>query len=515
MWSRHQLQELRTATACRLDNATKGPYRPRKELKDDDGIADLDKWLNQKVILTNAPPGSAKHKGRVTACADHRSAEPVFTVTFPDETKENVSQSVLRLPVNCLTNQVLKILLLGSLRPSSPLSALRTPGGLLLHRISLMIIDGWNDQISHRPKAEGLLVTPKLRDLYLEGRRGWLNERSPPTDDRLQPAFVVCHDMLEFPPFTGDVRVNMLPIRMGDEKSLPKHLRAYQKLIDMCPIHPSERGKIGYLTVHESEVGQGETQRRGGLHTEKMGGLNLSGEKGFSPAIQHHWGIGLFHYPDVYVGGLYIANSVDNSCEVFDAVVGDDIIGPLGDLEHVRDLLGKTGTPIQSGQLVWMTDRTPHGALPQPKSGRRQFFRLVAGPVSHWFADHSTANPLVPLPDDVQVVRGDKFMMVGQTWKGKESRDTGREEEEGKGKKEGGETERKLEASQQLSAEGGETELQLPGPWPPVSASSSSAAASASADGAAAVAGGGVGGAVPSLSFESLQEAEGRFCDAV
>jgi len=256
------------------------------------------------------------------------------------------------------------------------------------------------------------MVTPSLRPIWEDRTRENLSRRDiqpAPIDEDLQPAFVVCNQV-EFPPFTGGIRVNMMPIRMGDVTSLPENLRAYQKLIDKCPIHASEKRQIGYVTVHESEVKQGQTQTRGGLHTERMGGINLSGEN----RSQLFWCIGFATSPDCCVGGLYIANSVDNSCEVFDFVVADGVMGPLGDLEHVRDLLGKSGTPMQSGSLVWMTDRTPHAALPQLESGRRQFFRLVAGPISHWFADHSTENPLVSLPDDVEVVKGDKFMM-GQT----------------------------------------------------------------------------------------------------
>jgi hypothetical protein len=43
---------------------------------------------------------------------------------------------------------------------------------------------------------------------------------------------------------------------------------------------------------------------------------------------------------------------------------------------------------------------------------RRQYFRLVLGEVTAWFADHSTANPLFPtpqLPASVRVVHGNKF----------------------------------------------------------------------------------------------------------
>ena len=58
--------------------------------------------------------------------------------------------------------------------------------------------------------------------------------------------------------------------------------------------------------------------------------------------------------------------------------------------------------------IYWMSDRTPHEALPMP-SGPRQFVRVILGGVDLWFKDHSTANPLVNLPKSVRVIVGSKF----------------------------------------------------------------------------------------------------------
>ena len=84
------------------------------------------------------------------------------------------------------------------------------------------------------------------------------------------------------------------------------------------------------------------------------------------------------------------------------------IVDKGGGCEYLRPWLGK-GTKLQAGELVWMTDRTPHEALPQSTSGNRQFFRLVMPYVNHWYADHSTPNPNVPLPEHVKVIHGNKF----------------------------------------------------------------------------------------------------------
>ena len=56
-----------------------------------------------------------------------------------------------------------------------------------------------------------------------------------------------------------------------------------------------------------------------------------------------------------------------------------------------------------------MTDYTPHEALPQVQGGYRQFFRVVGPDISHWYEEHSTANPKDPLPNHVKIVNGNKF----------------------------------------------------------------------------------------------------------
>ena len=45
----------------------------------------------------------------------------------------------------------------------------------------------------------------------------------------------------------------------------------------------------------------------------------------------------------------------------------------------------------------------------------RQFFRLVTGPVSLWYQDHSTTNPLGVKPDPkvTRIVAGNKFAEEG------------------------------------------------------------------------------------------------------
>jgi hypothetical protein len=119
----------------------------------------------------------------------------------------------------------------------------------------------------------------------------------------------------------------------------------------------------------------------------------------------------MFMGPDEFNGGIYMASSVANTSQVFDALVDknkEGIVDQHGSCEHLRRIIGP-GTKLKAGELVWFTDRTPHEALPQKQSGHRTFFRVVTPRISHWFAEHNTPNPLVSLPEDVVVVRGNKF----------------------------------------------------------------------------------------------------------
>mmetsp|Transcript_14552 Transcript_14552/g.22760 ORF Transcript_14552/g.22760 Transcript_14552/m.22760 type:complete len:395 (-) Transcript_14552:497-1681(-) len=224
-------------------------------------------------------------------------------------------------------------------------------------------------------------------------------------------SFAVC-GKIEFP-VPADRNVNMLPFIFGNKESLPQDLQCYYDCIENCPYLQEEIGKVGYLTIHECYVDTGKAQRREGLHIETPGAFTDKSSSIFSPGREHRWGLGMFYEPDMYDGGIYMASNVSNTSEIFDALVDkevDGIVDRHGGCEHLRGLIGP-GTKLEANELVWMTDCTPHQALPQDTSGYRQFFRVVTSNVSHWFADHSTPNPKVPVPDEVIVVDGNKFEM--------------------------------------------------------------------------------------------------------
>jgi len=194
-----------------------------------------------------------------------------------------------------------------------------------------------------------------------------------------------------FPPPIGIV-VNMMPI---SRERFPSELAAYRPLVDDCGFDG-----VQYLTVHESVVRQGDTQRRPGIHTDGTkilcwggggwGGGSPSPAPAPKPAPKPK-----------RTAGIYMA-STDGRCNVWGSMVYD--------VDTHGKVLCDLGAPDQRlpGTLYWMTDRTPHESLPSERTGWRQFFRLVSGEVSTWYSRHSTPNPLGLLPT-CRIDDSDKF----------------------------------------------------------------------------------------------------------
>ncbi len=173
------------------------------------------------------------------------------------------------------------------------------------------------------------------------------------------PHAVACHPV-EFPEFTG-INVNMMPVSLGDmPKWLPAWCRPYEAMIQsVCSnIHLRERCGVGYLTIQETTVPAGESQRRPGLHTEKAMGPGSCGPYGtYEP---NGFGVGSFHHKQPS-GGLYMASSVSGTCNVWDCRAT-----PLGQgscCEFLRQELDDP-VPMRANVLYWMHDSTPHESVP-------------------------------------------------------------------------------------------------------------------------------------------------------
>eukprot|EP00112_Aurelia_sp_Birch-Aquarium-sp1_P025572 Seg857.2 transcript_id=Seg857.2/GoldUCD/mRNA.D3Y31 product="hypothetical protein" protein_id=Seg857.2/GoldUCD/D3Y31 len=250
---------------------------------------------------------------------------------------------------------------------------------------------------------------------------------------------------LIFPKPTG-ININMMPFIMDTEHfencQLPEYLNEYWKcFIQKCPLGRDELGKVGYLTIQESHVNKGETQRRPGVHTDRPGIVKFQQTQEIHNAEQsgsteasakapevsengkstlsfgtYGWGFGERIIEEAKLkGGIYMASNTSDSCWLYNCeITNDKLIGELGDIEHLREFLPQ-GEVMEKDNLYWFTDRTPHEALPLKERTHRQFFRLVTSQVSLWYIDHSTKNPLgvVPNPEMTKLVKGSKFDKKG------------------------------------------------------------------------------------------------------
>jgi len=209
-------------------------------------------------------------------------------------------------------------------------------------------------------------------------------------------------------PDPQDVNINMMPFIIGSMETIPEEYQQYWPMIQKCKCLQLQHGRVGYLTIHESPVQKGEAQRRPGLHVETHCVMRHGG----STRVCHHWGLGQSADGINLGDGIYMASTVAHSTRMWDVKLESPakIVGHLGDVEHLRPLLGE-GTPIDAGQLIWFTDTTPHESMPLPEGGYRQYFRLVSSSVSVWYEQHSTKNRLgiEPDPKQTQILTGDKF----------------------------------------------------------------------------------------------------------
>ncbi|KAJ3098156.1 hypothetical protein HK100_005162 [Physocladia obscura] len=233
-------------------------------------------------------------------------------------------------------------------------------------------------------------------------------------------------------------QINMMPFIMSNPDlhhnttrkyktvadSLPENCKRYAPLIEHCLRRcEKEFGKVGYLTVHESWVEAGATQRRPGLHIESPGAIT-NGNIQLTANAYHTWycwgnGNGSNIEGDLdehgilnVEGGIFVASNIDESFRAYECLVENvDTVGHLGDMSHMRDVIAFQSFGeilLKANELLWITDRTPHESLPQKKAGFRQFFRLVTSELSLWYQEHNTANELGILPG-CDVIKGNKF----------------------------------------------------------------------------------------------------------
>jgi hypothetical protein len=195
-----------------------------------------------------------------------------------------------------------------------------------------------------------------------------------------------------FPEPTG-LWVNMMPFVIGDPDSIPAHLRQYQGLLDLCEFPESEYGRIGYLSICETFVRKGETQRRPGIHTEATATGRHGGGHGGK--------------------GVHMASNVAGTCRAW-PIETDSVDDHGGCPEPIVEPV-----ELEANTLYGMSDRVPHEALPQTEDGVRQWFRAISSDLAVWYVKHNTPNPLGVVPGpDVRVSRQSKFAAESEVERG-------------------------------------------------------------------------------------------------
>jgi hypothetical protein len=197
------------------------------------------------------------------------------------------------------------------------------------------------------------------------------------------------------------------------QSNCTQEYRGYAPLIELCMNTVRNYYRTGtdvyYLTIQESFVEAGHCQRRPGLHTDGHANADWGGDLSKGEGWWHSWGKGENGRNAPREGGIFLMSNVPNSCAVWDCCLKTP--GVLGDCEDLRSRLSAYGpTMLEANRLYWITDRTPHEALPTQESGYRQFLRVVTEKVDVWYEQHSTPNPLgVVPPPECKIITENKF----------------------------------------------------------------------------------------------------------
>ena len=199
-------------------------------------------------------------------------------------------------------------------------------------------------------------------------------------------------NVIEFPKQKG-LKCIMMPFIQGDSSSLPDEYKSYSKIVDENFL---EKGEIGFLTIDESFVYAGKSQRgynaKGidrNVHIEvgRVNGNNRWGDGGGSS-----WGGKESTLLDDNTQVL-IANSVSDTCMYWDCL--DKSYTKDGDLsDYIENYPKNSGLIMKKGEMAKISIFTPHECISQKESSYRQFFRIVGKGV-RGRESYFTLNPLI------------------------------------------------------------------------------------------------------------------------
>ena len=178
---------------------------------------------------------------------------------------------------------------------------------------------------------------------------------------------------MNFPDYAG-LRCYMMPFIQGRGESLPDAYSGYSDVVDAFHLS-GQAGHLGYITIDESIVDAGQSQRgygvgRRSIHTEAC----LSDDRlSWGPAPT--WGASSYVRLDTDLRVL-IANSLHDTCMVWDTEVTATTVD--GDLSfRSAEFPVEGGRSMASGEVMEIGIFTPHECIPQKVSGPWQFFRIV------------------------------------------------------------------------------------------------------------------------------------------
>lgn len=179
---------------------------------------------------------------------------------------------------------------------------------------------------------------------------------------------------MAFPEYSG-ARCYMMPFIQGRAESLPEAYAGYSGVVEDFVL-PGQEGELGLITIDESMVKAGASQRGYGagertIHTEAcVSPAGLS----WGPVVPT-WG------PSPFVRlsrdtRVLIANSIPDTCMVWDRDVEDTTAD--GDLSmRAEEFPRDNGRLMDAGEVLEIGIFTPHEPIAQPVTGPRQFFRIV------------------------------------------------------------------------------------------------------------------------------------------
>lgn len=199
---------------------------------------------------------------------------------------------------------------------------------------------------------------------------------------------------IQFPQFTG-LKCLMMPFIQGEPKSLPD---IYQPYSDIIRDNTLEPGEIGFLTIDESFVDNGKSQRG---YNSKAINRNVHIEVGIQEGVFCWGGSGTGTWGRNHnvllerTTKVLIANSISDTCRFWNKY--EMRVTPDGDLaEYIEDYPEETGIVMKAGELAKISIFTPHECMNQKVAGNRQFFRIVGKGVKGR-EDYFTVNPLVKI----------------------------------------------------------------------------------------------------------------------